>query len=46
MDEELENVIEEDFSGNEESQEETDFKGEFHERDKLTENNIVDEILS
>ena len=46
MDEELENVIDEKLSDNDDIQEQADFKGEFHERDKLTENNIVDEVES
>ena len=53
MDDELENKIEEEveettFDNNEDEvqEEESDFKGEFHERDKLTENNIVDEVES
>ena len=53
MDDEVENKIEEeveetvfDDNNDEIQEEESDFKGEFHERDKLTENNIVDEVES
>ena len=46
MDEELEKTIEEEIPEESDFEEESDYKGEFHERDKLTENNIVDEVES